>query len=492
MVCEKNRLVIGIVLSVFLVLSLYFVLAMHATTITFTDPDDVSSAYADSDGHFTINWTNDTTSASPICNWTVAIWMNDNIALVTDKANTSVYGEQDNSSWGYTWTNATPDANYTFSFSAFLANGTRTANSTNVSMYVDLTAPIVNWTNSGYNNVTYKKNTEQLILNISVGDAASGVESGISYCVFDINGTNETVAVSGGWCNTTTLNLTGLTTDGNKTIDIWANDSANNVGVSLSYYVVWVDTTAPAVPTFSCTPSSLSVRAGDAFSCSCTGSDASSGINTSYGTSGYSFTASPSTAATGTFNITCTTRDYAGNSNSASLEYTVHSALSSGGTSSTTTTIWTKSYSISDNQFTNGYTQQLATKGRIKFKVGGATHQAGVLELTETTAKIEVSSTAQEATLAIGDMRKFEVTDDNYYDVVITLNSILDGKADITVKSINELITLETEAEEQEKEEVAGEEDEEVIESSSIFKKWWFWLIVVLVIAGIVYSQRNK
>ncbi|MCK4552995.1 hypothetical protein KAT80_02225 [Candidatus Pacearchaeota archaeon] len=470
---------------IILVLCLYFVIAMHATDIIF---ESNSSAYADSDGHFTINWSNDTTSISPICNWTVALWMNDNIALVTDNANTSVYGEQDNSSWGYTWTNTT-EANYTFSFSAFLANGTRGDNSTNVSMYVDLTAPLVNWTGSGYTNLTYKQNTTLLTLNISVGDAHSGVGSGISYCVFDINGTNETVAVSGGWCNTTQLNLTGLA-DGNHTIDIWANDSANNVGVNLSTYIVWIDNTAP-VATFTCSPSS--VNSGGTVTCTCTGTDSGSGVNTSLTTSAATITTN-STLGTFTTTDNCTITDYAGNIHNATTTYTVTSDAATDSTSSTTTALkWTKSYSISDNQFTNGYTQQLATKGRIKFKVGGTTHQAGVLELTETTVKIEVSSTPQEATLAIGDVRKFDVDEDEYYDVVVTLNSILDGKANITVKSINELITVETEAEEQEKEESAGDVTEDEEEDSSLFKKWWFWMVAVLVVAGIIYnSKKNK
>ena len=106
-----------------------------------------------------------------------------------------------------------------------------------------------------------------------------------------------------------------------------------------------------------------------------------------------------------------------------------------------------------------------------------------------------MSSTPQTATLAVGDIRKFDVNEDEYYDIVVTLNSILSGKADITVQLISELITEETEAEEQVKEESAvdvAEDGEEIQESSSIFKKWWFWLVVVLVVAGVVYNSQRK
>jgi len=485
---DKKILVFSFVF-ILVIAGLIFVLANAyalATTITFTNPDDVSSAYADSDGHFTINWTNDSISESPICNWTVALWMHDGIVSVTDNANTSVYGEQDNSSWGYDWDyNNDTEANYTFSFSAFLANGTRTANSTNVSMYVDGTAPIVNWTNSGYNNETpYKKNTETLTVNVSVGDAASGVESGISYCVFNISTVaNYTVMVNEGWCNSTTLNLTDLA-DGNHTIDVYVNDSADNTGVNLSYYVVWIDTTPPAVPTFGCTPSAL--RVGDSFSCSCTGSDASSGINTSYGTDGYSFTANPSTAATGTFNITCTTRDYAGNQHSASLTYTVHEALSSGGT---TTTIWTHTYTPSDEQAEEGYTKELSVKNRVKLKIDEQDHYIGIVSLTETKATINISSDPVQVILAVGEDAKVDVTDDGYYDIYVLLNAIVNNKADVTIQKIHELIP-EGEGAVDTTGEINGEGEEETKKGLG----WWWVVIIagVIIIAYLVSANKRE
>jgi len=482
MVGEKRFRFFGVFFLLAIVLIVGFVFAyITATNITFADASGTS---ADSDGHFTINWSNDTIPVSPIGNWTVTVWVNTSLFNVTDNANTT----GTNLSWGYNWYNTT-QGNYTFSFSAFFDNGTRGTNSTNVSMYVDSTAPVVDWADSGYSNVTYKQNTSLLTLNISVADTLSGFAD--SYCVFNINETNETVAVSGDWCNTTQLNLTGLA-DGNHTIDIWVNDSANNVGVNLSTYVVWTDTTAP-VATFTCSPSTIGDLADTV--CTCTGTDASSGVDSSLTTAAVTITANSTfgTVTTGTSN--CTITDYAGNTHNATGTYTVASDSATDSTSSSTTALkWTRSYSISDNQFKEGYTQQLAIKGRIKFKVGSTNHQAGVLELTATTAKIEVSSTPQEATLAIGDTRKFDVSEDGYYDISITLNSILDSKADLTIKSINELITIESEAGEQEKEESVGVEEggEEIQESSSIFKKWWFWLIVALVVVGIGYYVKEN
>jgi PGF-pre-PGF domain-containing protein len=70
--------------------------------------------------------------------------------------------------------------------------------------------------------------------------------------------------------------------------------------------------------TFNCTPSS--VTAGGTITCSCSGSDNSSGVEST------SYTINPSTASVGTFNTTCNVTDYAGNSNSTNVTYTVTSA----------------------------------------------------------------------------------------------------------------------------------------------------------------------
>ena len=101
----------------------------------------------------------------------------------------------------------------------------------------DNTAPTV--TLPVYTNATKYKNTQSLIFNLFVIDT----ESGASYCAVNVAGnTNQTVAVSSGWCNGTYA-LTGIS-DGNQTINAYANDTVGNTALNNSY-VVWVDTTAP-------------------------------------------------------------------------------------------------------------------------------------------------------------------------------------------------------------------------------------------------------
>lgn len=446
------------------VLSLCFVLANAiATNVIFNQN---ASANYDEGGFLFINWT---AGASAAGNYTVYLWMDDNFVNGTENAN--------NSATGYYWAVNTTEANYTFTIEAVTAANATGTNASNVSIYIDSSAPLVNWTNSGYNNVTYKKNTNKLIVNVSVGDALSGVASGNSYCVFDINGTNETVAVSGGWCNTTQLNLTGLS-DGNHSIDIWANDTVNNVGVNLSYYVVWTDTTAPATPDFSCTPST--VYDGGTVTCSCSGSDASSGINTSYGTSGYSFTQSPSTSSRGTFTLTCDTKDNAGNTASTTTTYTV-ARNPSVGSSTVGITTWTNTYIVEDSQFKEGFTRELRANQRMRVSVEEVAHHVGIREVTDTTANIEVSSETQTEVLDVGETKMFEVTGDDIYDLSVTLNSIENKNANVTLIYVQEKKISETPEEEQEKEkgeeELAGEEERK--------NNWWIWVIVIVVLLAI-------
>ena len=461
MVVKKKIFLLG---CFFLVLfSAQLILAN--STITNVHFEGNVTPYYD-EGVFTINWT---AAGNATANYTIYLWMNN--VYVSAAQNTSVTN--------YTRSNIT-EANYTFTIQAANATNFKT-NYTNISMYVDRTPPLVNWTGSGYNNVTYKKNTDKLTLNISVGDASSGVGSGNSYCVFDINETNETVVVLSGWCNTTQLNLTGLA-DGNHSINIWANDTVNNVGVNLSSYVVWVDTTAPPTPAFSCTPTSVYVA--ETITCSCSGTDASSGVAST------SYTTNPLTAETGTLSTSCTITDNAGNSVSSSLSYIV--GIRSGGSSSQSYN-WVRTYVITEDQFNKGFTRELGVGNRVKLEVGGEIHYAGVVGLTSTKATINVSSISQQNIMSIGEEWRVEVTGDNYYDLLIKLDDIISGKADVTINSIYELIGGDLDQSGQ-----GTTTDGDVSESQDKEKgssNWWIWTILIvglIIISWYLITNKRK
>ena len=135
--------------------------------------------------------------------------------------------------------------------------------------------------------------------------------------------------------------------------------------------------------------------------------------------------------------------------------------------------------------------------------VNSSYHTVSLMELTNSTIKINVSSEPQIAIVTVGDFRRFEVSGDNFYDVLVTLNSInaTSLKANVSVISIAEEITEETIAEEEEKEGAsAGLYEEESVEEDmqearGFNMKWWYWIIVgviVLVIAGLIFLGRKK
>ncbi|MBU1988341.1 MAG: hypothetical protein KKD94_02570 [Nanoarchaeota archaeon] len=201
------------------------------------------------------------------------------------------------------------------------------------------------------------------------------------------------------------------------------------------------------------------------------------------------------------FIVSCT--DNAGNTgSSASTAYSTEAcgggSSGGGGGSGGGGTTWSATYNEADEVLSNkeeGVTRTLAKQHRVKLSVSGGTgeraetHYVGITSLGADSATVEVTSTPQEATLKIGESKKFEVTDDGFYDLVVTLNSITNNKADITIKSIYEAVTgAQPEPEtEQEGEEVAQLAEEETgPQLSSSNARVWMVVIVIIVIVVVV------
>ncbi len=110
--------------------------------------------------------------------------------------------------------------------------------------------------------------------------------------------------------------------------------------------------------------------------------------------------------------------------------------------------------------------------------------------MTETTATINVTSEPQQATLTIGQEKKFEVTNDTYYDLSVKLNGIKNNKANITIQAIQQEI-LPEEKPIKEKEKIVKKAEEKI---KDILSKW-FWVIIVavlIIIAYIIYMKKFK
>lgn len=289
--------------------------------------------------------------------------------------------------------------------------------------------------------------------------------------------------------NTKTLN------DGVYNITVYVNDTLNNVNKTNVSLNVRVDNTKPT-GSISCTPGTANV--GNTVTCSCSPSDSTSGVNTTATT----VTANPSTANTGTFTEKCNFADMAGNTATASTTYTVElsttgtgtgtNAGGGGGAEAEAVLFYTKTIPVVAQEFKviETITQQLGAKERVKVKINETIHYIGVREITLTTAIIEIASEAVQIELKAGEETKSDVNNDGFYDVYVKLNAIVNGKADLVIKYIQEEVPPETVAAEEPAKEVIPP-----VESSKEINLVWLWVVIAVIIIVIViwwaYNRRR-
>jgi hypothetical protein len=147
-------------------------------------------------------------------------------------------------------------------------------------------------------------------------------------------------------------------------------------------------------------------------------------------------------------------------------------------------------YAVDVSKYGNNGTLYGNTTWNSTGKYGGAYEfdgdgdYVGVVGLTETTATINVSSASVQEVFNIGDEKKFDVSEDNYYDIYVRLNSIFDDRANLTIGSIYEEVFVEEKV-------VEAEEIGEVEEVE-------LWLVVlglvvlVLVVVLVVGYKKKK
>ena len=225
-------------------------------------------------------------------------------------------------------------------------------------------------------------------------------------------------------------------------------------------------------------------------------------INSSSSNNVSSLFANFSSLSYGTYKINATVNDTSGNLNysetrtitlAAASTDTSSSSGGGGGGGATAESFWTSTFTISNTQFESGFSQSLGIRGRIKFTVNGSEHSVGIINMTETSATINISSTPQQAVFNIGDIKKFELTNDNYYDVKVTLNSIASGKANVSIVKISELIpVVSTPTTPQTTTEKIQEKINEITEQTRGWKFWTVIILIAIVIVVVVYLVMKK
>jgi len=174
----------------------------------------------------------------------------------------------------------------------------------------------------------------------------------------------------------------------------------------------------------------------------------SESINTSFSTS-HSFSLSSLSAST-TYYYNLTNCDRANNcvvngtnSFKTSTPVVVTNNGGSSGGGGGTPTILTATYVLNYSQASSGYTNSLAKNDKIKFTVfdGDNVEHSMTLDYVGTDSiEITINSEPIKLSLGVGQSIKLNLTNTDYYDLYIKLNSILNNKADITIQTINELI----------------------------------------------------
>lgn len=135
-----------------------------------------------------------------------------------------------------------------------------------------------------------------------------------------------------------------------------------------------------------------------------------------------------------------------GNSSNISITITAPSSGSSssgGGGSGGSSLFWIKTYDLINNKsvnLTSGYSSELKERERIKIMVIGEEHYVGIIKIEVNSAVININSNPQNVTFNSGEEKKFDLNNDNYYDLSVKLNSILNQKASITIKNISEKV----------------------------------------------------
>jgi len=269
------------------------------------------------------------------------------------------------------------------------------------------------------------------------------------------------------------------------------NNSVNIKDYSLNHLTI--DNTAPVL-SFSCT---ATVEQYDTETCTCSGTDATTSMNLSYGSSGYSFTAHPSTALSGPQTVTCSAKDMVDNTVSAEYTYRVSGEVSntggssSGGSSSSGTTgttpavTWVTSATLSSSEASAGTSESVAVNERVQVQASATeSYFVGVSAITETAATVAIVGTTDSKTLAVGEIAKFDTNADGFYDLSATLGAISGGKADLTLQTIYEEIAP-VDLEEQTEASTTG------ISSTTGWIIAGIAIIIIAIVAYLLYKRKQ-
>ncbi len=320
----KNNLPVKLLLFSIIVLFGVLILAnfASATGLAVLTPTNETN-FTKTNVLFNISYTNATNITTPI---SMTIWARLNGA--GDMINITSRLADCGPNYCSTRMNFTSFADGNYSINATLHNGTDSASIIALgnftrSVRFDQTPPNVSSLELPIQNG--QNYTGVINFNVSVVDSMFNITN-VYFNITNITGTQVDMANATQFGNYWNASLnTNLLTDGVFNITVYANDTLNNLNSSMIVYTVRFDKTIPGISSFSCTPNP--VQSGSTITCSCVGTDATSGVNAT------TYTVNPSTSDTGSISTSCTVVDKIGLSATATIQYSVNQAPGNTGSS---------------------------------------------------------------------------------------------------------------------------------------------------------------
>ncbi|MFH0711798.1 MAG: NosD domain-containing protein [archaeon] len=197
----------------------------------------------------------------------------------------------------------------------------------------------------------------------------------------------------------------------------------------------------------------------------------------------FSFT----TGGTFTFNVSHFTYFKIIEGYSAPATATDTTTSSSGGGGSTIST-----YYPTKNQLAEGYTLTIPEDTKVKFYIGNESHELTINSIDNTSVIITVSSEPQRKTLNVNDEAKFELTDDNFYDFSVKLESATNSTAKLLMKTISEEILVSEINNTQTQETANQTQVAETLENNKAPVTYWAIVVVIAIISIIVIFYYYK
>ena len=102
---------------------------------------------------------------------------------------------------------------------------------------------------------------------------------------------------------------------------------------------------------------------------------------------------------------------------------------------------WKNTYNPNLGQIAQGYSKNVSAQERIKIQRVSKFYYLGFIEITSSSISINLSTNPeQDAIMLVGETKKFDLDNDNYYDILLNLTDIQNNKANVILKNISEKI----------------------------------------------------